>query len=140
MILKGDTGKLEINVLKRGDSETNDYWDGNWLETEIIINVPGYNAFYGTNLRVDELQRFLEGLIALQTINERVAKFTTMEDGLYLHCEVESNGTVNVNGKANNNTGSILDFRLQTDLASLDIFVNELRGVLKLYPLVGSLE
>ncbi|MDR2385884.1 MAG: hypothetical protein LBD80_09555 [Tannerella sp.] len=140
MILKGDIGKLEIKVLKRSNSETDDYWDGNWLESEIRIDVPGFNTLYGTNLRVDDLQRFYEKLTDLQSRNINEAEFTTMEEGLYLHCELVANGLIECKGKANNDTGNSLNFRLQTDLASLDIFVNELKMILKSYPLVGSLE
>lgn len=140
MRLKGDIGKLEINVLRRSNSETNDYWDGNWLESEIRIEVPGFNTLYGANLRVDDFQRFYEGLVVLQNGNTKQVEFMTMEEGLYLHCEVESNGIVNCKGTANTETGNSLDFNLQTDLASLDVFVDELKAVLQSYPLVGNLE
>ena len=30
-----------INVLTRTNEDTNDYWDGNWLYTEIKIDVSG---------------------------------------------------------------------------------------------------
>lgn len=140
MRLKGDIGKLEIKILKRSNSETEDYWDANWLESEIRIDVPGFNALYGTNLRVDDLQRFYEGLTALQNSSVKEAEFTTMEEGLYLHCELALNGNINCKGKANNDTGNSLDFNLQTDLASLDDFVDELKAVLQSYPLVGNLE
>ncbi|WP_129713930.1 hypothetical protein [Pedobacter sp. SYP-B3415] len=140
MILKGDIGKLEIRVLKRSNSETDDYWDGNWLESEIRIDVPGFNTLYGTNLRVDDLQTFYKKLTGLQSGNINEAEFITMEEGLHLHCELVANGLIECKGKANNNTGNSLDFRLQTDLSSLHIFVNELKTILKSYPLVGSLE
>jgi hypothetical protein len=140
MILKGDTGKLEIKVLKRSNSETDDYWDGNWLESEIRIDVQGFNALYGTNLRVDDLQYFYKRLTALQNYSIDEAEFTTMEEGLYLYCKLTANGIVECKGKANNDTGNSLDFRIQTDLASLDMFVRELKTVLKYYPLAGSFE
>lgn len=140
MRLKGDIGKLEIKILKRSNSETEDYWDANWLESEIRIDVPGFSTLYGTNLRVDDLQRFYEGLTALQNSSVKEAEFTTMEEGLYLHFELVPNGSINCKGKANNDTGNSLDFNLQTDLASLDVFVDELKTVLQSYPLVGNLE
>jgi hypothetical protein len=140
MRLKGDIGKLEIKILKRSNSETEDYWDANWLESEIRIDIPGFNTLYGTNLRVDDLQRFYEGLTDLQNSSIKEAEFTTMEEGLYLHCELLPNGNINCKGKANNDTGNSLDFIFQTDLASLDVFVDELKAILQSYPLVGNLE
>ena len=58
MRIKNEASKLEINILRRSNSETEDYWDGNWLETEIRIQVSGFNCIYGTNLHVDDLQKF----------------------------------------------------------------------------------
>lgn len=63
-----------------------------------------------------------------------------MEEGLYFFCKTEYNGIINCKGKANNDTGNNLEFRFQTDLAALDVFVNEFEAILKSYPLVGSLE
>ena len=140
MILKGDIGKLEVKVLNRSNSETDDYWDGNWLESKIKIDVPGFNALYGTNLRVDDLQKFYEELVDLLNGNISEAEFTTMEEGLYMYCELAANGLIECKGKANNDTGNHLDFRLQTDFASLNVFLTDFKLILKSYPLVGSLE
>jgi hypothetical protein len=140
MILKGNMSTLDINILKRSNSETDDYWERNWLESEIRIDVPGFKALYGTNLRVDDLQSFFEKLIALQNGNIKEAEFKTMEEGLYLNCELVVNGNINCKGKANNDTGNSLDFNLQTDLVSLDVFVDDLRTILQSYPLLGNLE
>lgn len=86
MIIIGDKGKLEIDILRRSNLNTNDYWDGNWLESKIKIDVLGFNAIYKTNLRVEDLQRFHEALVMLQNGKTADAEFTTMEEGLYLHC------------------------------------------------------
>jgi hypothetical protein len=43
-------------------------------------------------------------------------------------------------GKANSESGNSLDFKIQTELALLDVFIDELRIALESYPLVGSLE
>ena len=32
MRIKNEASKLEINILRRSNSETEDYGDGNWLE------------------------------------------------------------------------------------------------------------
>ena len=140
MKLTGDLGKLEISVLRRSNSETDDYWDGNWLESQIKIDIQGINTLYDTNLRVDDFQRFYESLKALQNDTTKDSEFTTMEEGLYLHFQVEPNGSVNCKGIANTDSGDSLNFKLQTDLATLDRFVVELETTLESYPLVGGLE
>jgi len=140
MRLNGDTGKLEIKILRRINYEVDDYWDANWLESKIKVDVPGFNALYETNLRVDDLQRFYGRLVPLQDGSAKKAEFTTMEEGLYLYCEADPNGQINCKGIARNAAGSSLRFKLQTDTASLDAFTSALRAVLAYYPLVRSLE
>ena len=140
MKLIGDLGKLEISVLRRSNSETDDYWDGNWLEAQIKIMVQNINALFCSNLRVDDFQRFYGSLKALQNDATKECEFTTMEEGLYLHIQVEPSGSISCKGKANPDSGDSLDFKLQTDLETLARFVVELEATLESYPLVGSLE
>lgn len=139
MKIQGNIGQLEIRILRRSNLETSDYWDANWLESEIRIEVSGFNGLYGANLRVEELQKFYKELISLQKSTENEAMLTTIEEGIYLHCKVEVNGAIECKGKASNATGNTLTFRIQTDLASLDSFINELHAVLELYPLIGDI-
>ncbi|MGO3306876.1 MAG: WapI family immunity protein [Sphingobacterium sp.] len=134
------TGKIEITILRRVNSETNDYWDGNWLEVEIRIEVFGIKTIYRANFRVEDLQRFYEDLTLLNEKNSKKAEFTTMEEGLYLHINVELNGIVNCIGRADTGSGNRMDFNVQSDLAILDVFIRELKTTLESYPLVGSIE
>ena len=134
------TGKIEITILRRVNSETNDYWDGNWLEVEIRIEVFGIKTIYRANFRVKDLQRFYEDLTLLDEKTSEKAEFTTMEEGLYLHINVELNGIVNCIGRADTGSGNRMDFNVQSDLATLDVFIRELKTNLESYPLVGSLE
>lgn len=135
MKLLGDSGKLEVNILGRDHTDSLDFWDGNWVNSEIKIEVPGFNAFYEANLRLDDISRFYQALIKLKSGTSNEAEFTTLEDGLYFRLAVERNGSINCNGKARNNLGSTLNFILDTDLATLDNFVREIDAILKSYPL-----
>ncbi len=140
MKLLGDSGKLEINILGRNHPDSLDFWDGNWLNSEVKIDVPGFNVFYETNLRLDDISRFYQALIKLKSGASKEAEFTTLEDGLYFHIALERNGSINCNGKASNNLGNTLNFILDTDLATLDNFVGEIDAILKSYPLREALE
>jgi hypothetical protein len=106
----------------------------------VKINVSGFKALYGTNIRVDELQRFYKELSNLQSRAVEEAEFTTMEEGLYLHFASELTGIVMCKGKASNQTGNSLEFTLQVYLTEIDAFSDDVKSVLKSYPLLGSIE
>ena len=138
MKVNGSNGdQLEINILRRNNSQSSDYWDANWIECEIKISIANFNSTYGTNLRVEELQEFYNDLIKLQKGIEKEATFITLEEGLYLKCKIKCTGAVDCIGKATNEIGNNLNFSIQTDLQSLEIFINELKEVLDIYPLKG---
>lgn len=139
MKIQGDLGSLEINIYGRSDSETSDYWDGNWLNSEIQVNIPTFKSSYKSNLRVDDLQRFYQRILALQNCSANEVEFTTMEEGLYLSIKLDYNGDLNCKGIAADGNGNSLNFGFKTDSASLNIFKGELESTLILYPIVGTL-
>lgn len=138
MILKGEPGTVKINILKRANYTSHDYWDANWLESNIMIEIPDFKANYKTNLRVDDLQRFYDELIELSNFNKKRAEFKTLEKGLSLECVANSRGAVLCTGKAKNQYGNCLYFEMETDIGSISSWISELRSALKKYPLVGK--
>lgn len=138
MLLRGDSDSLEIVALRRSNTETDDYWDGNWLVSEVRIEVRGFTARFHTNLRVDELRRWHETLRPLQSGSTRRAEIGAMEEGLTLSFEVKPTGAVNCIGTAKNHTGASLEFRMGADLPALEVFLSGLQETLRSYPLVGT--
>jgi hypothetical protein len=140
MILKGDIGTLEIEVLANKASGTNDFWEENWLYSTIKGNFPGFTANFDCNLRTDDFERFAQELRAMVSMKSDVAKFTTMEEGLTLLLEREHTGTVKVTGKmtATELTQCSLEFKYQVDNPTLERFIYEVEDVIKTYPIIGT--
>ena len=136
----GDDGvSIEIKVLGRCDSHSEDYWDANWLKADVKIDVAGFKAFYATNVRVDELQRFYEALLKLVNLNIKEAELVTMEQGLSLSCHANSRGQVECRGKARHQE-NLLDFKLQTDIPIINNWLSKFDTLLKQYPLIGDFD
>lgn len=135
MVLSGESGKLEINIIKRSNEDAQDYWDGNWLDSEIIINTTGIRMCYGASLRVEELEKFYEDLIKLSKFTSNKIIFTTLEGQLFLEFSVAVGGQVVCQGRAINQDDNSLNFHIKTDLISIDYFLTELKLSLKQYPL-----
>lgn len=138
MIFKAESGVIKINIIKRSFPDSDDYWDANWLEAEVEIDIPNFHASYNMNFRVDELQKFNEELINLRSLFVKEASFTTMEEGLRLECKTNSRGHVLCRVKAIDEYQTCLNFDLETDIPSIAYWIKEVETVLQKYILIGS--
>jgi hypothetical protein len=137
VILKGDTGSLKIDIIKRENASTNDFWDANWIEANIEIGVFGFSGKYEASFRVDDLYRFYNELVKLTKLEKTSAEFTTLENGLFFKCDANRRGAVTCTGKAISRD-NILEFTIDTDLPSLALFERDLKLTLEKYPLKGK--
>lgn len=135
MIIKGESSEINVSILKRSNSAAEDFWDGNWLDAKIEMHVRGFNCVYGTSLRVDDFERFYEDVLALNSGTKQNAEFMTMEEGFYLHLQVEPNGVVICRGKAKDDLGNSMEFKFESDLMLIEYLIEEVKMILKAYPL-----
>ena len=136
MKLQSKNSSIEINILRRSLPESNDFEDGNWLEAEIKINVSGFQALYGTNLRSIDFEQFYLELEKLKNNKTKKIEFTTLEEGLYLKGNLDITGNINWEGVAESEY-NILKFILETDNASIEKLANQVKKILLDYPVVG---
>lgn len=141
MLIKGQNAEcLEIKILRRENSKSTDYWDGNWLNAEVKIETSHFKAHYGTNFRAEDFQRFYDDIIRLKNHDVNEVVFTTMEEGLHLNLELQKNGSLLCSGKTNNLSENSLEFQFTIDNMALNYLVDQLREILKEYPVIGSPE
>lgn len=138
MQIIGFPGKIEINIVDRSNKTATDFWDANWLQAEITIHTSGFKAHYITNIRTDELERLYEELIKLEKLQIKEARFSTIEEGLYIVFTLLSNGIIQVIGRANDGDGNILEFKFNAESSSINNFARQLKKTLDLYPVIGE--
>lgn len=139
MILKSEGRFVEITILRRSFPEHMNYVDGNWLDAEIKIDVPGFKGLYGANLRTNDFECFFKDLEKLQTNQSSIIEFTTLEDGLYLKGILDITGNIQWYGTAKSSWGnSCLTFLIESDYASIDDLFKQTRELLKEYPVIGT--
>ncbi len=139
MLLQSNGRSINIEIIKRSRPESTDFEDGNWLETNIKIDVPGFNGHYGSNLRTDDFERFTQNLEKLKANEIKEVQFTTMEEGLHLIGVLEVSGNIKWEGTAKSQWGgSCLTFNIETDYSSIDDLLNQLRETLDTYPVIGT--
>lgn len=140
MILKAEGRFIEIIILRRSYPESIDFEDGNWLESKIEIDVPGFKGLYGANLRVDDFERFYEDLEKLRTFQSKEIEFVTMEEGVYLKGTLDMTGNIKWYGMAKPSYGnSCLTFVIEMDYSSIDDLLRQTQDVLNNYPVIGKL-
>lgn len=107
-----------VSVLDREWPAAQDYWDGNWLTTDISIAVGGFSGRIGAALRVDEFRDFRVQLEAVSSAVAGAATFATMESCMSVELICAANGSVQVAGWIADAPG--FGNRLQFNLFGLD--------------------
>lgn len=96
MILKSEDKIVEIIILQKSYPEAKEFEDVNWLKCEIRIEVPGFKGIYGTDLRIDDFERFYEEIEEVRLLHSKELKLVTMEDGIYLKGTLDIYGHIKV--------------------------------------------
>ena len=141
-ILIGTNGGDRVLIMPQHRSVPNaaDYWDGNWVESEVRIAAGGFHGAFSASLRSedfigfrDDVRRLLESLVG-------VARFDTMEGQLQLALTGDGKGHVLVEGTALDQagTGNTLKFTFEIDQTFLPEVLRSLDDVISRLPVVGS--
>ena len=101
-LVVGRRGKdhIEFWVLGRSHPRADDYWDGNWIVSEIRINIRPWHATYQAQLRTEEFSMFRDRLGAMYDGTGTQASFEPMEPWLHLTLELDTLGHVTIYGDA----------------------------------------
>ena len=137
MNIKGESGNVNLIVTERIRSDSDDFYDANWLKADIVVSVLGFKANYNTEIRVDELQRFYNCLKEVKAFESNQAELVTMEEGIFLKLVVSKLGQITCFGKAQH-LGNALEFKIDTDFANIDLLVQEIEAILNKFPLIGN--
>jgi hypothetical protein len=105
----------------------NDYWDGNWVESEIELDIRPWRATYKANLRTEEFSRFHDQVREMYDGARKEATFEPMEPWLSLALELDTLGHIAIKGDAGpEGFGKIfgqvrLNFHLTGDMDQTDL-------------------
>ena len=129
-----------IRPLWRSHPKETDYWDGNWIESEVKLRVGGFRGSYRASLRAEDFAGFRNELATLTETLSGVARFCTMEEQLELELKGDDMGHVRVNGKALDDAGigNVLEFTFEIDQTYLPELTRSVESVMSRFPVVGS--
>ena len=130
-----------LTVHRRTHAGAEDYWDGNWLSTDIRATICGFNVRVDADLRVDEFEAFRSEVSELHSGARRDAKLETMEGWISMHLTLTDRlGHICCTGTILDEPGigNHLEFSLDIDQSYLPQLVRELDEVLVNFPIVGA--
>ena len=143
-LLIGDAGGQHVLVRAQARHHPNlfDYWDGNWISSEVEIVAGGTRAAFRADLRSEEFQAFLDEAEALARSLDGVATFSTMEGQLTVSITGDPAGRLHVEGEARDAPGSAnrLHFGFEIDQSYLPQICRSLAVLLAAFPVVGVTE
>ena len=121
--------------------DADDYWDGNWLHSQIEVRVGGFSACYPGALRVDEFESFHQELASIYEILKGKAGFWSMEEWLSIDVKGDGRGHFNARCEATDEPGigNKLKFQLTFDQTEIPGIIRGLQSILEAFPLRGSM-
>jgi hypothetical protein len=136
--LRDDEGRsLSIAILRRENPNSTDYWDANWLATEIDARGPNFRGACSASILAQELV-VLRDRIDEIIVNGSVVEFTSTEAGLTIRVQRTSRGTFAVHaGIGSRGSGEVLELVLAPAWADISRFRDALSGIVEAYAVIG---
>ncbi len=117
-----------------------DYWDGNWLTTPVVVRAGGFSGAVDADLRADEFRRFRQAVETMYSSLEGKATLASLDGWIAVDVECQANGALDVRGFVNDNsgTGNELEFALRgLDQSDLPTLIAALRECEAAFPVLG---
>jgi hypothetical protein len=128
--------RVEVDVLRYERAPVGEYYDDNWLVSQIRITVGGFRGKADAEISTSELIGFLAQLRPLYETLSGAAEFTTLEGQLYLRLTGNGIGQIELTGEVADQPGigNRLHFKLQFDQSQLGASIRELEKVTSEFP------
>jgi hypothetical protein len=128
--------RIEIDVLRYERAPVGEYYDDNWLTSQIRIRAGGFSGQVDAAILTPELSAFLTALRPLYKTLSGMAEFSTMEGQLQLRLVGDGKGHIALTGEVADQPGigNRLHFSLQLDQSQLRASIDELAKVTAEFP------
>jgi hypothetical protein len=122
--------------------DADDYWDGNWIYSNVAIVVGSFRGSYEAMLRTGEFVQFRDDLKVLHDKLKGAATFQTMEHWLAIQVEGDGRGhfTAKCEARDQPGMGNRLLFDLAFDQTELPALLRDLDELTRAFPVRGKPE
>jgi hypothetical protein len=128
--------RIEVEVLRYERPPVGEYYDDNWLTSQIRVRAGGFHGQVGASVLAGDLSAFLAGLRPLHETLRGRAELSTMEDQLRLSLVGDGKGHIALTGEVADQpgVGNRLHFTLQLDQSQLGASIHELERITAEFP------
>ena len=127
---------IEVDVLGYERAPVGEYWDDNWLTSQIRIRAGGFIGNINASILTGELAEFLTQLRPLNETLNGTVEFSTLEEQLHLVLTGDGMGHIELVGDVADQPGigNRLTFTLQFDQSLLGNAVRDLEKATAAFP------
>lgn len=138
--LLGEKTKVEIDVLAREYPNSSDYWDGNWVISNVKVEIPGYYVDFNASLRTDEIRDFVNDLKSMNRNLTGKAILKNLESIIHFEGEMDKLGHIDWSGETcyPAGSGAVLTFEFVSNQSYLEDLIKELEDITYVYPVIGE--
>ena len=131
---------LAIRPIGRAASESEDFWEGNWLATGIEVVAGAFRGRVEAALRPDDFSAFREQLEALRDGRLPQAVFQTPEGWLAIRVTAAAAGRLAARCEVTDDPGFGATLRFELEVAASDLpgWLGALDEIGRRFPLVGD--
>ena len=135
----GATEHVTVTPLYRPHDQCADFWDGNWVESQVEIRVGGFTGRFRASLRANEFSQFKEELARLYSELKGTAIFSSMEHWLTITVRSDGLGHFEAECRAMDQAGigNRLEFLLSFDQTEIPQILKGLDRVQEVFPVRG---
>jgi hypothetical protein len=135
---KKSSDYLQILIDNYSYPNSNDFWDGNWINAKIKIKAGAFNGSFIAQVRNVDFLNFNKGLRDLYDKLDGYANFNCLEE--YLEIKVKGDGLGNFSADCIANDkqtipGNKLEFSLEFDQTEISSLSNMLDEILDKFPI-----
>ena len=137
IVMGDEKAHLIVRLLTRSHPGCWDYWDGNWIDSEVRLVAGPFQGRYSPSLRSNEFEIFHRQLIDLDRTSVGKAMYTHLECQLEIALECKESGRVELKGYASDPMHiNELHFALDLKRADLPALIQDVGRGLAAFPVL----
>ncbi|MET4559832.1 hypothetical protein ABIA69_000975 [Lysinibacillus parviboronicapiens] len=139
-LLGEENERVVMEVLSRKYPNSADYWDVNWIDSKINVEIPGYLVQFYADLRTDDVRDFVDELKLMSSSLQGKAILKNLESTIHFECKMNYSGQIMWSGETcyPAGYGAVLKFEFKSDQSYLKRLIKDLDDILTVFPVIGK--